>query len=210
MINRASQSSSGFTIVELLIVIVVIGILASISVVAFNGVSLRANNSSRTSMASQMKKVFDITKIDTTIGQVKATLQYDTWYRACLGTGYPDVNSDGIRDCAAYNGSPFVSETTNFNAMLAKTAAVPSMASYRPVAATNGDIYYGPYISSITVDGVDSLSLEYFLEGTNQLCTLGPLIYITGAGAATLTSQGEPRYTSSANGITVCKIRVAT
>lgn len=210
MISRFSKFSNGFTIVELLIVIVVIGILASISIVAFNGIQLRANNSSRISLANQMKKVFDITKVDTSTAEIKASLQYDTWYRACLGTGYPDVNSDGVRDCAAYNGSPFVSETAGFNAILTKTAKVPSMALFPRVAATNGDVYYGPYISSITVDGIDGLSLEYFLEGQGQSCNISPLIYITGSGTATLTSQGEPRYTSSANGITVCKIRVAS
>ncbi len=39
------QSKSGFTIVELLIVILVIGILASVTVVAFNGVRNRATES---------------------------------------------------------------------------------------------------------------------------------------------------------------------
>ncbi|MDB5186768.1 MAG: putative Fimbral protein [Candidatus Saccharibacteria bacterium] len=206
MISKDSKLSSGFTIVELLIVIVVIGILASIAVVAYNGVQLRANNSSRTSLAYQMKTVFDITKIDTSIATVKASLQYDTWYRACLGTGYPDINSDGVRDCAAWNGNPFVSETANFNAILAKTAKVPSMGTYRPVVATSGDVYYGPYISSITVDGQDSLSLEYFLEGIGQSCSLSPLIYVTGSSTYTLTPQGALHYTSSADGITVCKI----
>ncbi|MEO6109807.1 MAG: prepilin-type N-terminal cleavage/methylation domain-containing protein [Candidatus Saccharimonadales bacterium] len=40
--NRAPQQYRGFTIVELLIVIVVIGILATIAVVGYNGVSQRA------------------------------------------------------------------------------------------------------------------------------------------------------------------------
>lgn len=38
------KTKSGFTIVELLIVIVVIGILAAITVVAFNGIQNRAND----------------------------------------------------------------------------------------------------------------------------------------------------------------------
>ncbi len=42
-------SKSGFTIVELLIVIVVIAILAAISIVAYNGVQQRARDSKRTS-----------------------------------------------------------------------------------------------------------------------------------------------------------------
>ena len=39
-----NKNAHGFTIVELLIVIVVIGILAAVSIVAYNGVSNRAND----------------------------------------------------------------------------------------------------------------------------------------------------------------------
>jgi prepilin-type N-terminal cleavage/methylation domain-containing protein len=39
---KSMDNSSGFTIVELLIVIVVIGILAAISIVAYNGMQARA------------------------------------------------------------------------------------------------------------------------------------------------------------------------
>lgn len=45
--------SRGFTIVELLIIIVVIAILAAISVVAYNGVQQRAHDSTATNMAQQ-------------------------------------------------------------------------------------------------------------------------------------------------------------
>lgn len=52
------KSKSGFTIVELLIVIVVIGILASVTVVAFNGVSNRSVESSvKADMRNNMVKV---------------------------------------------------------------------------------------------------------------------------------------------------------
>ena len=51
-----NKQNSGFTIVELLIVIVVIGILAAITIVAFNGVQARANDTRIKSIASQLEK----------------------------------------------------------------------------------------------------------------------------------------------------------
>lgn len=48
----ANRKQNGFTIVELLIVIVVIGILAAIVIVAFNGVQTRAQNAQK---ATEMK-----------------------------------------------------------------------------------------------------------------------------------------------------------
>ena len=48
------KATSGFTIVELLIVIVVIAILASISVVAYNGIQQRSNNTRSTAAAKQL------------------------------------------------------------------------------------------------------------------------------------------------------------
>jgi len=49
-------SSRGFTIVELLIVIVVIAILAAISIVAYNGIQARANDSKMRAGVNQFEK----------------------------------------------------------------------------------------------------------------------------------------------------------
>jgi len=55
-IKTKTQSERGFTIVELLIVIVVIGILAAITIVSFNGVTARANATSAKAAASSALK----------------------------------------------------------------------------------------------------------------------------------------------------------
>lgn len=56
MHKRLHQSSRGFTIVELLIVIVVIAVLAAITTVAFNGIQKRAGDSAIASKEIQAKK----------------------------------------------------------------------------------------------------------------------------------------------------------
>lgn len=56
--------SRGFTIVELLIVIVVIGILAAISIVAYNGIQNRAYDQTVTADLNGIAKGFEMYKTD--------------------------------------------------------------------------------------------------------------------------------------------------
>lgn len=52
------KSTNGFTIVELLIVVVVIAILAAITIVSYNGITTQANNSAvKTGLATLSKKL---------------------------------------------------------------------------------------------------------------------------------------------------------
>jgi prepilin-type N-terminal cleavage/methylation domain-containing protein len=53
---KQQKLTSGFTIVELLIVIVVIGILAAITIVAYNGISNRSKDSAAEAAASNVAK----------------------------------------------------------------------------------------------------------------------------------------------------------
>ena len=55
---------SGFAIVELLSVIVVIGILAAISIVAYNGIQNRANDIAVKNDLSNIAKKYELYKVD--------------------------------------------------------------------------------------------------------------------------------------------------
>lgn len=59
-----SGQSRGFTIVELLIVIVVIGILAAITIVAFNGVQARARDASRIAKIQSITDAIELYRVD--------------------------------------------------------------------------------------------------------------------------------------------------
>ena len=62
--NKLIQRRSGFTIVELLIVIVVIAILAAISIVAYNGIQGRARDSSKMQRVNDIAKALEMYRID--------------------------------------------------------------------------------------------------------------------------------------------------
>lgn len=60
-----NSTRAGFTIVELLIVIVVIAILAAIVVVAYNGIQARANDSRRVQDLKSIVKALEAYKVNT-------------------------------------------------------------------------------------------------------------------------------------------------
>jgi prepilin-type N-terminal cleavage/methylation domain-containing protein len=68
--------SRGFTIVELLIVIVVIAILAAISIVAYNGIQSRAYNASLLAGINSYKKAIRLYAVDNGV--------YPSAFPACL------------------------------------------------------------------------------------------------------------------------------
>ncbi|MCX6728368.1 MAG: prepilin-type N-terminal cleavage/methylation domain-containing protein [Candidatus Saccharibacteria bacterium] len=79
---KTRQKDSGFTIVELLVVIVVIGILAAITVASYSGITAKANTSTAKANADSVASVANTYAADDT------------------KTGYPN----NAATLAAYNG----------------------------------------------------------------------------------------------------------
>jgi len=79
----------GFTIVELLIVIVVIGILAAISLVAYSGVQQRGRDSARLSDLSKITKALEMYRTD------------NGSYPSCSGGTYQPGTASSFNSVAA-------------------------------------------------------------------------------------------------------------
>jgi general secretion pathway protein G len=97
----AKQKQVGFTIVELLIVIVIIGILAAITIVAYNGIQNRANDTSIQSDLANFAKKIELVKADT--GAYPATLTSAMGFGFSKGIYGQDFQNRNIRYC--YNSS---------------------------------------------------------------------------------------------------------
>lgn len=215
-IKHARQK--GFTIVEILIVIVVIAILATITVVAYNGSQQRARNAARLATVTTAIEAVEVALTRNAPSVVRATLNAtgavgSQWFRACIGTGYKDVNNNSIGDCGWYDvNSPYAWESAAFNTLLqSEVGPVNLGSSYPKVIATDGDVLTGPYLSSAWVDSKDMLTVEYSLEGEGQKCDKSPLVYrSSGADTMTAPAGNAVNYTKSAYGVTECVVAIVT
>ena len=77
----AKHKQRGFTIVELLIVIVVIAILAAITVVAFNGVQARSRDNARIAKITGIAKAIELYYVDN--GRYPPILDGQSWETTC-------------------------------------------------------------------------------------------------------------------------------
>ncbi len=143
-----NNKQKAFTIVELLIVIVVIGILAAISIVAYNGIQNRARDTTNQDMASQLRS-----KIETW-NSVKGS--YPT--QAQIGGGLVDTDAPEARLSA-----DIVSKLTG---TVAATKGSTSPQSFED----NEAIQAVPCPASGTVTGVN---ITYWKAGTNGTLTAG-------------------------------------
>jgi len=128
----------GFTIVELLIVIVVIGILAAITIVAYNGIQTRGKTSAALSNATATAKKTEL--YNTEVGNYPLSLaaltgasSSETYYMTGIvnsGTLSNNSAANAIGHYVCGSGSP------------ASAAAITSS------NVTGGRIYYRDYVNS--------------------------------------------------------------
>ena len=136
---KTNKATSGFTIVELLIVIVVIGILAAITIVAYNGVQNRARTTEAAANAKEVQNKAEVYAADTGNGVFPAT-----------ATAFIAINSP---DTAALStkADGLISATipaTGSTASMARIGYAPCPATGTP---TGAKISYWNYADSTVV-----------------------------------------------------------
>jgi prepilin-type N-terminal cleavage/methylation domain-containing protein len=144
--------SPGFTIVELLIVIVVIGILAAITIVAYNGAQARAEKAKIVSAASNA------------IGALSAYQaingNYPSTATVCLGSGYGDHTGDGNPDCRWNSGN--VNPSASFSTTLATVAPFNAPITQSQVTSGNAAVI-GIYFMNDSLGKLDGNSQQNWL-----------------------------------------------
>jgi type II secretory pathway pseudopilin PulG len=176
MSSLVLQKRAGFTIIELLIIVVVIGILAAITIASFNGVQNRSKNVRAHVQARQAANV--LKSYYTVFGTYPAFARD----RICLGSNYPDLNADGVTgDCqdgpggVSCSGPCVFTNTSAFDSAIATIGTFPGSSTFQTGVAVPTS-YTGPMFSKPNVGTalpVAAYAVHYFQYGTS--CPTGSL-----------------------------------
>ncbi len=137
----SKQKPHGFTIVELLVVIVVIGILAAITIIAYTGITARANTASgQTAANNVMSKVNTYmvdgptSKVPTTYGSL--TNAATTTSYNLIGANFTTISSAASAASGAMTSAPSTANTIDF--WLCGTGSAAAATTYGTVTVQTG------------------------------------------------------------------------
>lgn len=170
---RKNKSYRGFTLIELMIVVAIIGILAAIAIPNFIRYQLRSKTSEAKTVNGGIKT-----------SQESFRAEYDAYVQIITGT--PQANgarnfktgwADGV-----IAGSAACANTCN-RVSISANMSIPSCTSYECIGyRPSGDVYYD-YVTSIVDVGVAGMVPEFTTCATADLdsdATVGGFVYGTG------------------------------
>ena len=148
--NKRKFYSDGFTLVELLIVIVIIGVLAGISVAAYSGVQKSARNTASLQELNQWKRLFEVYRAQN--GQFPPQLTVGERY--CLGKNFPK-GAEGQERCRDYKSTSTGYLQASSDDLMTELQTVGSLPSgqHTPIR----DVV-GPYLS-VGSSGIDFVGI---------------------------------------------------
>ena len=174
-----SKKANGFTIVELLIAIVVIGILAAISIVAYNNIQQRAKNSSTAQAVSQWVRILNMYKAD---GGNFPTMTSCLGSSESYGHGISGTDSSGPQCRQDTSGGSGISVNTTFMNQMSPhihgSGPSPAIVVFGTAGSYpwfRGAYYYPAYTGS-------AARIDFVLQGASENCPdIGGAVRVTRA-----------------------------
>jgi len=202
---QKSRFVNGFTIVELLIVVVVIAILAAISVVAYTGIQERSSNTAR--IASIRQYITLLSLYATQNGTYPSFTE-----GACLGAGY--TNSECSNSTLSGSWPATATEQIAFNTQLSSVGNLPDYKKLNDTATGSGNEAGAFMYQRIGTNETPSrlYRIVYYLQGSNKDCGIERVLRAVdgtspiGTGAATVGLSTGPKNSNSNTGKTWCII----
>lgn len=213
----------GFTIIELLIVVVVIGILGSIVIVSYQGIQQKARNTARVQTVNAIRKNFLLYEAEFGKGPMYQIIAAGNSEGQCIGTDYEDVDPTTTYSCRylAYDSGATTTTPANQAVYDALRIQAKYSMNYSPVTQRNFSgittvTSSAPFITLVEFSSsglrfsIDNgplrdyySVLSYRLEGVDRNCQL-PVVRISSQTATQRNLiTGQP-YSVTNGGATEC------